>query len=777
MSRRLGLRVVVLGIWTLAMACGLWLVTTRVAVHSELADLLPEGTTATQRLLLTQVRTGIAGRILLLAIDGGEPGALADASRAFSQRLLATGHFDVVGNGAQVLAKSDQDVLFKSRYLLSRHISPEAFSVESLRHALEQRLDDLRSPLAALIKETIPGDPTGEFLGILNDWSGREGPEKYRGVWMSGDHSKALLVAETKAAGFDADAQAAVQRDIRKTFDALPDRPDSLRLLMSGPGVFAAEIKQTIEAEVWWLSTAASTLVLLFLFASYRSAALVLLSVIPLSTGIVAGMLAVHSWFGFIHGITLGFGITLLGIVDDYPIHLFSHLNVRGSAPAVIRAIWPTMRLGVLTTVIGFSSLLLAGFPALAQLGLFAVAGLVTGALVTRWVLPACVPPSFVPRDVPRGIVPALARLTRVKPLVPAAVILATFALLWSDTPLWQTDLASLSPVSEDGKRLDQQLRRELGAPDLRDLLVIEGQTAEEVLQRGEAVTAQLEQLRTDGLVAGYELVSASLPSRRSQQARQQALPERSVLEDNLRAALTGLPFASGLFAPFLEAVETARTQPLLDRDAFRGTALGLKLASLLFEQQGRWLAVVPLRGLADRPRLLATVAGWQAPGVAYVDLKEESNRLMTAYRDRTVAIVLWGLLVIAAVLAVGLKSVKVVWPVLLPMMSALVVVAALVNVAGESLSLFHVATFLLVIGLGLDYALFFNRPEGGDDERARTLYGLLVCSTTTILVFGVLACSTIPVLHAIGLTAATGSFFCLLFAGMMAEKESAGNV
>lgn len=772
MSRRFG----VMGLWALAMACGLWLVATRVAVHSELADLLPEGTTATQRLLLTQVRTGIAGRLMLLAIEGGEPEVLAQASREFGRRLRATGHFDVVGNGVQALTKPDQELLFRSRYLLSRHLSPEAFSADSLRQALEQRLDDLRSPLASLIKETIPGDPTGEFLGILKDWSGQEGPVKHRDVWMSGDHSKALLVAETTAAGFDADAQATVQQDIRKTFENLPGRPDSLRLLMSGPGVFSVEIKHTIEAEVWWLSTAASMLVLLFLFASYRSVALVLLSLIPLSTGIVAGMLAVNSWFGFIHGITLGFGITLLGIVDDYPIHLFSHLNVRGSAPAVIRAIWPTMRLGVLTTVIGFSSLLLAGFPALAQLGLFAVAGLVTAALVTRWVLPVCVPPAFVPRDVPRGIVPALAQLTRARLLVPAAVVLATFALLWSDTPLWQTDLASLSPVSEAGKRLDQQLRRELGAPDLRDLLVIEGQTTEDVLQRGEAVMAQLEQLRAGGIVAGYDLVSTYLPSRRSQQVRQQALPERNVLEHNLRTALTGLPFATGLFTPFLDGIEAARTQPMLDRDTFHGTALGMKLAALLFEQQGRWTAVVPLQGVADRARLVETVAGWQAPGVAYVDLKEESNRLMTAYRDRTVAIVLWGMLVIALVLAVGLQSIKVLWPVLLPMMSALVVVAALVNVAGESLSLFHVATFLLVIGLGLDYALFLNRPEGAGDERARTLYGLLVCSTTTILVFGVLACSTIPVLHAIGLTAATGSFCCLLFAGMMVGKEPAAD-
>jgi predicted exporter len=764
-------------LWVVAMACGLWLVTAKVSVHSELADLLPEGTTATQRLLLTQVRTGIAGRILLLAIEGGEPDALAQASREFGQQLRATGQFDVVGNGEQALAKPDKELLFRSRYLLSRRVSQDAFSADALRHGLEQRLDDLRSPLASLVKETIPGDPTGEFLNILADWSGQEGAEKYRGVWMSGDHARALLVVETRVAGFDADAQAAIQQDIRKAFEALPDRPASLRLLMSGPGRFAVETKRRIETEVWWLSTAASTLVLLFLFASYRSVTLVLLSLIPLSTGIVAGIVAVNGWFGFVHGITLGFGITLLGIVDDYPIHLFSHLHARGSAPVAMRAIWPTMRLGVLTTVMGFSSLLLAGFPALAQLGLFAVAGLIAAALVTRWVLPLCVPPAFTPRAVPRGIVPTLAQLSKARWLVPAAAILATFALLWSDTPLWQTDLASLSPVSEAGKRLDQQLRGELGAPDVRDLLVIEGPAAEDVLQRGEAVMAQLEQLRADGLVAGYDLVSTYLPSRRSQQARQQALPERSVLASNLQIALAGLPFAPGLFAPFLDAVESARTQPALERDAFRGTALGMKLAALLVEQQGRWTAVVPFRGVTDRLRLGEAVAGWQTSGVTYVDLKEESNRLMTAYRDRTVAVAAWGLLAIAVVLAVGLRSVALLWPVLMPMLSALLVVAALLNATGESLSLFHVATFLLVIGLGLDYALFFNRPEGADDERARTLYGLLVCSMTTILVFGVLACSTIPLLHAIGITAAAGSFCCLLFGGMMAEQEPSPNV
>ncbi len=282
----------------------------------------------------------------------------------------------------------------------------------------------------------------------------------------------------------------------------------------------------------------------------------------------------------------------------------------------------------------------------------------------------------------------------------------------------------------------------------------------------------KIEQLRQDGLIGGYDLISTYLPSRRLQQERQGYLPERQMLKRNLETTLQGLPFAPGLFTPFLDAVEAARVQPPVDRTLFEGTAFGFKIASLMFEQQGRWISVVPLRGVSDRARLLGDVTSWNLPAVAYVDLKEESNRLMMNYRDRTLVIVAWGLLVIALILTVALKSVTVIWPILLPILTALVVVAAVVNVSGESLSLFHVATFLLVIGLGLDYALFFNRPEGNEEERRKTLYGLLVCSTTTVLVFGVLACSTIPVLHAIGLTAAVGSICCLLFAGLMAKKE-----
>lgn len=759
-------------LWLLVTLAGLWFVTTRLAVHSELGDLLPEGSTTTQRLLLTQIRTGLSGRLILLALEGGTSDELSASSKALGEKLRANPRLGFVGNGAQAWSKAEQDLLFRYRYLLSRHVGPETFTQSSLRQALEQRLDDLRSPLAPIVKGLIPADPTGETLGILQAWSGWEAPTKYRGVWMSADRAKALVVVETRAAGFDADAQEAIQREIRQAFSEVQGEARTTKLVMSGPGVFAVEIQRTIEAEAWWLSMVAGTLVLLFLMFAYRSVLLVALSLIPLSSAILAGMIAVQSWFGFVHGITLGFGITLLGVVDDYPIHLFSHVTARDTAPVVMRAIWPTMRLGVLLTAIGFSALLLAGFPALAQLGLFSFVGLLAGALVTRWVLPNCVPNGFVPREIRSSLVAGVETLPKGRWFVPVVAVLATVTLIWSDTPLWQEDLGSLSPLAEEKKQLDQKLRQELGAPDVRDLLVIGGASEEEVLQRAERMQSRLDQLREEQALTGFDIVTRYVPSRRLQQERRQALPERASLERNLTAAQQGLPFAAGVFAPFLDAVETARREPLVDRQTFAGTMLGMKLESLLVAQADQWIAVVPLRGVADRDQLAGTAAGWGEPEVAYVDLKKESNRLMAAYRYRTLQLLGWGILAIAAILAVSLRSVKALWPVLAPVLCSLLVVTAILKVSGESLSLFHVATFLLVIGLGLDYALFFNRPDEVGDDRARTRCGLLVCSTTTILVFGVLAFSTIPVLHAIGVTAAIGSFCCLLFAGFLAKQE-----
>jgi len=709
-----------------------------------------------------------------MALEGGDVDQLAGASKRLAAWMRESSAFQYVGNGEQVLTREERERLFQHRYVLSPHVQGATFSRDHLRDSLEMRLSDLSSPLSPVVKVLIPADPTGEFMTVLQTWMTWTGPKRQHGVWFSSDLRRALLLAETQADGFDTDSQKQLQGEIREVFGRIVGTPagaGSIHLVMTGPSVIAVEMQQTIQDDVWRLSLYATVLVTAFLFVSYRSLSILALSLLPLTSAILVGIIVVDLAFGFIHGMTLAFGVTLLGVVDDYPIHLFSHLTRESRAPAMMKQIWPTMRLGVVATALGFSALLLSGFPGLSQLGLFAVVGLFTAACVTRWVLPHVVPIGFYTRREGLHVAQWVDALARAQFMVPLTVALAVASFIWSDRLIWEQDLANLSPISTEKKERDQAIRNELGVPDVRDLIVVEGSDEEDALQRSETLALALDQLREKGELVGYDLAARYLPSRKTQQERRASLPDRKTLEQNLISAMKGLPFKPGLFQPFLDATAQARTQEPVNLQTFHDTALGLKLNSLLFMHEGRWVAVVPLRGIADRQKFREFMTPRYEQHVTYLDLKEESNRMVSLYRNETLRLLGWGILSIGVVLLVGLRAPITVMRVMLPIGSAIVVVAFILHAVGERFSLFHVASFLLVVGLGLDYALFFNRRHGTPDERGRTLYGLIVCSTTTILVFGVLAFSQIPVLRAIGMTTALGSLACLVFAAFLAES------
>ena len=151
--------------------------------------------------------------------------------------------------------------------------------------------------------------------------------------------------------------------------------------------MFAVAARVLIKHEVMRLSTLSATLITVLLLFVYRSLPALLLGLVPVASGALAGIAAVALGFGAVHGITLGFGVTLIGEAVDYSIYLFVQ---RG--PDWRRTVWPTIRLGVLTSIVGFAALLPSDFQGLAQLGLYSIAGLTAAALVTRFVLPHWLP-------------------------------------------------------------------------------------------------------------------------------------------------------------------------------------------------------------------------------------------------------------------------------------------------------------------------------------------------------------------------------------------------
>ncbi|MEP6964822.1 MAG: MMPL family transporter [Polaromonas sp.] len=771
----------IIALWLVfLLLCGA--IISRTHFTADLSAFLPRTPTPEQRLLMDQLRDGLASRLILVGIEGADAPARAGLSRQIAQRLRADPEFVSVNNGEPVNTERDRAFLFNNRYLLSPAVTPAHFTADGLHAALNNSLDTLASPAGLLVKSLLPRDPTGEMMQLLEQLDSGKRPNLVDGAWASRDGARALLLIQTRAAGSDTDAQQRAMAAIQQAFDKAAGENPGAKILMTGPGVFSVNSRDTIKTEVSRLSVISILLIATLLLLVYRSFTALALGYLPVISGVLAGIAAVSLGFGSVHGITLGFGTALIGEAVDYSIYLFVQSEQDGAdRHHWIQRFWPTIRLGVLTSIFGFASLLLSGFPGLAQLGLYSIAGLVAAASVTRFVLPHLLPAQFRIHDV-SAIGRVLGGLARRAPALrwPAALLLlaACTVLVINRNHLLNDKISSLSPVSQADVALDERLRADMGAPDVRYLVVVTGKTREAVLRSSERVSALL-QIEVDrGELAGFQSPSRYLPSTETQSARLASLPSAEQLKTRMTQAVEGLPVRAALFAPFLADVATARNQPLLKASDLENTSMAMAVDALLIGQEQRWTALLPLtapEGLdinASRIRAALDTAG--LPDVLFVDMKAESDRLYAGYLHEVVLLSGGGLLGIMGLLLLVFRSPVRVLRVVAPLAAAVVTVTAGLALFGQQLIILHLVGLLLVVAIGSNYALFFDRPDPGTPISPRTLASMLFANLTTVAGFGLLAFSSVSLLQAMGATVAPGVILALVYAAIFARKSNA---
>ncbi len=742
--------------WIATVAMLGWIVNRNLVIGSDLRLFMPSPRTQQERLILEEIGEGPASRMLLLAISGPDPQAAADTSRALAAALRSSGEFRLVANGDSNLDAIPESLL-AYRYLLSPTLDHSTLDAAYLHAQLEERLRDLSSPAAGFLEPWLPRDPTLELLKLADSWLPARQPQLRYDVWFDPAGTEALLVAETRAPGFDPRGQRRAADALQRAFEGSRTAPN-LRLEASGPGAFSVLIQERMQDETQLIGTVDAIGIVLLLLVAYRSVPVLVLGLLPLVSAGVAGLAAVGTIFGQVHGITLAFGFTLIGVAQDYPIHLFSHQHRGLDARISVRALWPTLATGVASTCVAYLAFLFSGVGGLAQLSVFTVTGLAVAGLTTRFLLPQLVPDSR--RDAADSALlgrlwHAIAGLPRPLWLGVAIAGGCMVYLALSPRPLWENNLGALTPVPRVLLERDSALRKELGAPDIRHLLVIEGADAQSVLEKAEALEPELQSMVTRGQLGGFDDPARYLPPKSTQERRRAALPEPGELESALAEALRTTPFKAGIFAPFLADVERARHLAALGPSDLAGTPLETRVGSLLLERDGHWTGLVTLAGLSDPAALAQVVSG--TPGVTLLDLKQASEDLVAHQRER----ILWCLAISAVLLVivvfVALRDASRVGRVLAPMILTNLVIVALFHAAGVSLSLFHLIALVLAAGLGLDYALFFEHAADDPAEQRRTLHAVIVCSLSTFLVFALLGLSTMPVLRAIGITVAAG--------------------
>ncbi len=757
-------RALSVGIVVALAALGAWTFP-RLQVQSDITHFLPAGDDRELAELSRELTASDLNRTITITVEAPDSSQAAAAATNLAERLAEHEDVEWVRSGPdEELERAFYELYFPRRLGL---IECDATSITERLQRLKR---ELGSPTGTFVRRIAPEDPWLLFMEHVETLRASQGGDLHvkDGAFVTGDNEEfGVVLLASKHSPFEGPASRRLLAGIDEAFDAIND--GSLTLQQASIHRIAVRSESTIRADIQRVSVVGSIGVVLLILVLFGTPRHLVLAALPLVGGMVTATFAVTSVFGSIHGLTLAFGASLIGVALDYVAHLLNHHHLahRGqSATEVLKRIWPGLALGAATTIAGLVGLAWTSFPGIRQMAIFTSVGVAAALLITRFVLPPWMPndpkTTRVHEAFSQGahrFVDALRRRRRALWALPVVGVLLTVGIA---TLQWQDDIRALNPLDPDLVAEDETVRGRVARMDSGRFVVAFGNDVEESLQRNDAVYNALHDAVQAGELEGFRSLHPVLLSVAEQQRRRGAIPEDAW--EQTSAALESEGFVPTMFEPFREAL-AAEHQPLLPQD-LQETPLGQIAGAHQLPIGERRATLSFVHGVSDVSALRQRVEAIE--GVRFFDQAELMQSAYGGFRTRTLELVLLGLFVVFALVLLRYRKIGLALAAFLPAFVAAGATLGLLGWLGVQANLLHVVALLLVLSMGVDYGVFMietRMPGHDDDDGPATVVSLLTACLSTVVSFGVLAMSTNPALQAMGLTAALGVGLSLLLA------------
>lgn len=599
-----------------------------------------------------------------------------------------------------------------------------------------------------------------------------------------------MVSAELTGSSYDSEVQRNAMSAVANAESALKNDFPGLEILRTGTFFYAAAARQSAEHEFDFIAAGSLVGMLLLLYVVFRSLRPLALGLLSVGFGIATAVITTVAVFGELHLITLVFGASLIGEAIDYAVQYFAaHLGAgKDWEPrSGLRRIAPGLITALVTSLLSYAALTLAPFPALSQIALFALAGLSAACasvfLLLPWLLRTPVerdPETVV--ELPRLFLQGWRRHVSRRGCAVFSVLLLVVSLPGWLRLSFNDDVHLLISRPPALVAQEERIRELTGFGNSSQFFLVEGSTPDEVLRNEEALLTVLAPLvgRGDSGVTraldGYIGVSAFVPSA-EQQRRNRDAWSRTVFTKGLRERLAEADLRDEVADRLISDFRNSE-QRLLQVDDWLKAPFSTPFRALWLgkvdggdAKEGRFASVVQPQGIHDLARLAEAATG--LAGVTFVDKAGSVSRLFAEYRQWGALWLLGALAMVYGVLCVCNGAARAAF-MLLPTVLAMAVVLGVFGYMGIPLTLFNLMGFMLVLGVGVNYAIFLR--EGGVNEAA-TLAGVLLSAGTTVLSFGLLAFSSMPALSGFGLTLLLGVCVSVALAPMVlsfAQEDSA---
>ncbi|MGI2259712.1 MMPL family transporter [Shewanella sp. GXUN23E] len=750
----------------------------------------------------------IAGQMedqLLFLIKAPSDNSAIEAASAFSKQLATLGWLtDIQGQ----ISEQEQQAWASLYYPHKANLltTEQQQRLQTQPQAQTQKVvQAIYNPFSGVTAAELGNDPFLLFRDFLQSLGQQAGKFRMQQGYLLANqpdaegktHSYVLLTARLTGSPYSPALQSKLPQLEQLEHSLAQQRFDGqqAQVLHTGVLFYAAFGTQSAKDEISTIGLGSLLGVVLLLLLIYRSALPLLLALLSIGSGLLCALAGTLLIFGKVHLFSLVFGASLIGVSIDYAFHYLTDRLAAGShwdPLKGLRHIFAAITLGLVTSLVGYLSMLVAPFPGLQQLALFSAIGLI-GAYLTVVCWYPLLAASKV-KDAPLPLVNLLSQTLALWQRPGIRALLPTGLLLISILGLYHVhyddDIRQLQALPAALQAQEAEIKAVTGMGSTQQMLLISAASEQALLQALAHTDAQLQPLTQTGQLASFTSLGTYLPSIASQQHNFTLINQLYRSQGPQLAASLGmkqLPTAPEQFSPLTPAQLLA--SPAAQR---------LKFLWLGQDASGQYSAVILLSGIQDVQAIKAlevipdpdatntltntpvnpgeAKAPANSGSIRLLDKADEISSLFGEYRVRVTELLLLAFGLIFALLALRFGARRSLW-IMLPTLVAAIAGLAVTNLTGLPLNLFNLLAVILILGIGIDYSLFFaeqgRRREHDSLSRQSTLLAISLSAATTLLSFGLLALSNTMAIHSFGITVLTGIIVAWFLAPISMEKMS----
>lgn len=663
-------------------------------------------------------------------------------NRHFVQQAVESIHLIVDSSNDFELVKTKDTIrLFQSlypyRYQLMSDDYQTLIASGDTSLVTKNTLSVLYSPFSMTTAEELKTDPWLIFRNYLQN-TVPGSPFKLENnqlISHQSDMHQALISIKVMQSAY----LPAVAKRIRQLDEQFNRLQHSVTIWRFGLPVVAAEAVTAAYTEMTYIGGGSLLVILLIVYKVFRQGLPIILAIAAIGTGVVIACAALVMVFGYIHTFVLVLGISLMGIIIDYVFHYLCHWSQTDQSK--IYAITKTTLLGLLTTLFAYTAFLYTDLMILQQFAVFSMAGLIGAGLTIILCFPFLLLSTSPEPD--QRLSRCLVNIAHSPYLKWSGLILLLLPGLFFLT--LNDDVRLLHTVSDQNRLHEQRIYELTQQSSSASYIVIIGNTEQALAENEHAFEQQLAEWVQTGQIADYFTLSQLIPYPSEQMQSYKLASQLSALEQTDLAQYLDLadfdlpPYKTlTLSDPNVQLLLTA-----LNVDLLRGQVNGLYYSIVLYD------ALVDNLSIPEQ--------------FEQVYLIDQANRLSETFKNLRQEIAV--ILVLAYSLVFGWLTLKWSLKTACRLTGASLISSALVLAClgwlGVSLNLFHVFGLVLLLGIGIDYSIFYHRHG----QTQATLTAVFLSGLTTLSTFGIMSFSVNLAVASFGLAISIGIFGCWILA------------